>query len=134
LQPRNGKWGGPQSIADTIAFVDLLRQKTGGAPTFVHADIAWNTSWSPLLENLATQLHARRMRVGIICDGDANAGGDAAWVAQALQRCRAIAANGKVKPDDYIVQSREPLPTKMLPETHPGTLTYEAKQALALLH
>jgi hypothetical protein len=134
VEPVNGRSGGPQSIADTIAFVDLLRQKTGGAPAFLHADIAWNTNWSPLLESLATQLHARGIRLGIICDGDANVGGDAAWVAQALQRCRAIAANGKVKPDDYIVQSWEPLPTRMLPETDAGTLTYEAKQARALFH
>jgi hypothetical protein len=90
--------------------------------------------WQPLLENLATRLHANGMRVGVICDGDANVGGDEAWVRQALQRCQATIADPKVRPDDLIVQTWEPLPTKMLPETDPGALTYEAVQILKMAH
>jgi hypothetical protein len=47
-------------------------------------------------------------------------GGEEAWVSQALQRCHAVAADPKAKPDDFVVQSWQPLPTKMLPETDPG--------------
>ena len=95
-------------------------------PAFVHTNMAWAIpAWQPLLENLATRLHASGMRVGVICDGDANVGGNEAWVSQALQRCRAVDADPKIKPEDFIVQSWEPLPTKMLPETDRGALTYE---------
>ena len=104
-------------------------------PVFVHADMAWAIpGWQPLLETLAARLHANGMRVGVICDGDANVSGDEAWVRQALQRCRAVAANPKVKPDDLVVQSWEPLPTKMLPETDPGSLTYEVNAVSKLTH
>lgn len=136
IEPVNAnKWGGPQSIDDIVTFENLLRQRTGLAPAFVHADMAWAiTGWQPLLEDLATRLHASGMRVGVICDGDANVGGDEAWVRQALQRCQATIADPKVRPDDLIVQTWEPLPTKMLPETDPGALTYEAVQILKMAH
>jgi len=127
--------GGPQYIEDILTFEDLLRRKTGDAPVFFHADMAWATpGWQPLLGTLATRLHASGMRVGVICDGDTTAAGNEAWIDQALQRCRAVAADPKTKPDDFIVQSWEPLPTKMLPETDPGALTYAARQAEALFH
>lgn len=136
IEPVNAnKWGGPQSVADIVTFENLLRQRTGGMPTFVHTDMAWATpGWQPLLENLATRLHANGMRVGVICDGDANVGGDEAWVRQALQRCQTTVADPRVRPDDLIVQTWEPLPTKMLPETNPAALTYEAVQVLKMAH
>jgi hypothetical protein len=135
IEPVNAKWGGQQSIDDIVAFENLLRQRTGTAPAFVHTDMAWAiTGWQPLLENLATRLHASGMRVGVICDGDANVGGDEAWVRQALQRCQTTLADPRVRPDDLIVQSWEPLPTKMLPETDPGSLTYEAVQVQKMAH
>jgi hypothetical protein len=104
-------------------------------PAFVHTDMAWAIpGWQPLLENLATRLHANGIRVGVICDGDANVGGDEAWVRQALQRCHTTLTDPSVRPDDLVVQTWEPLPTKMLPETDPGALTYEAVQVLKMAH
>jgi hypothetical protein len=125
----------PRFVGDIIALTDLLQQKTGMKLAFVHADIAWTTKWQPMVESLASQLHKRGIRFGVICDGggpDVNS--NEAWVRQALQRCRAMAANPKTLPDDLIVQSWEPLPTKMLPETDPGSLTYEANQLTSLIH
>jgi len=135
VEPINARDGGPRSIDDIIAFVDRLRQGTGVVPAFVHADIAWRSGdWRPLLTDLATRLRARGVRLGVICDGTADAAGDAAWVSQALQRCQAIAADGTIKPADYIVASWEALPTRMLPETDAGTLTYAVAEAAASLH
>jgi hypothetical protein len=121
--------GGPQYIEDVLTFEDLLRKKTGAAPAFVHADMAWALGgWQPLLVRLATRLRASGLRFGVICDGDPTAGTNEAWVEQALQRCRQVAADPRTRPDDLIAQTWEPLPTRMLPETHPGAMTYEALQ------
>jgi hypothetical protein len=121
-QPR-----GPQSIEDVLTFETLLRRKTGNAPVFVHADVAWaSPGWQPLLQTLATRLHASGVRFGVICDGDAASGSNEAWIAQALQRCRQVAADPRTRPDDLLAQTWEPLPTKMLPESDPGSLTAEA--------
>jgi hypothetical protein len=122
----------PQSIADIIAFSDALTEKAGRKLAFVHADVAWQTNWRPMLTQLASQLHRRNIPFGVICDGDANAGGNEAWVSQALRRCKDVAANPKTTPDALIAQSWEPLPSKMLPETDPGSLTYEARQFITI--
>ena len=133
IEPINARTGGAQSIDDIIAFEDLLRRKTGSVPEFVHVDMAWSfPGWQPLMEDLATRLHARGIPVGLICDGDRDAGGNEAWVRQALQRCRRVDADPKTKLDAFIVQTWEPLPTKMLPESDPGALTHELRQAEAL--
>lgn len=118
----------PQFAKDVMAFADQLKSKTGMKLAFIHADIAWKWNWRPGLEALAAESRARGIRFGVICDGDEDAGGDEAWVRQALQRCQAVAANPKTQPNDLIVQSWETLPSRMLPETDPGSLTYEAKQ------
>ena len=131
IEPINAKVGGVQSINDIVAFESMLHQKTGVAPAFVHADMGWQIpGWQPLLRNLFAKLRAQGIPVGVICDGDANAGGDVAGVRQALQRCRDVASNPQTRPDVFIVQSWEPLPTKMLPENDPGSLTYEARQVM----
>lgn len=118
----------PNFIADVISFADALQRETGTKLAFVDADVIWTWPWQPLLETLARQLRARGIRLGVICDGDPNAGSDEVWVVQALQHCRTAAANPKTAPDDLIVQSWERLPAKMLPETAPATLTYEARE------
>jgi hypothetical protein len=95
VEPINSR--NPQSIDDVTKFADLLNRKTGMKLAFVHADVVWNTNWQPMLEQLANRLRTRGIRFGVICDGDASVGGDKAWVNQALQRCRAIAADPKAR-------------------------------------
>lgn len=112
-------------MEDLIAFIDLLQTKTGMKLAFVHADVAWKWDWKSEMEEMARQTHSRGIHFGVICDGDPDAGNNEAWVRQALRRCQDVAANPKTVPDDLIVQSWELLPTKMLPETDPGSLTYE---------
>jgi hypothetical protein len=122
----------PEVVKDVEEFADLLNQKSPVRLSFYHADIAWQAKgWRPYLEELSEGLHKRGIRVGIICDGgSAETGGPGArtneeWVHTAIQRCQDLGADPKIKPDDFIVQSWEPLPTLMLPETNPGSLTYE---------
>lgn len=131
IDPVNSRRGGPGSIDDIMAFVDQLRQKTGTAPAFVHADVMWKADgWQPLLEDLAARLHREGIPVGVICDGDTDAGSNEDWVSQALQRGQTCVEDPQIKPDTLIVQSWEPLPTRMMPETDPGSLTYEVKQIM----
>jgi hypothetical protein len=135
IEPINAKTGGPQSIEAFAQFEQLLRQKTGTAPAFVHADIGWAIpGWQGLMRTLAARSRAQSVPLGVICDGDANAGGNEAWVRQALERCQSVAADPSIVPDVFIAQSWEPLPTKMLPETDPGALTFEAARLSELAH
>jgi hypothetical protein len=124
----------PRYIDNLTAFMDLLQKITGMKPAFLHADVAWKWEWRSEMEEMARQAHARGIRFGVICDGDPDAGGNEAWVRQALQRCQQVLADPSISPDDLIVQSWEPLPTKMLPETDPGALTYEVGALSKRLH
>jgi hypothetical protein len=122
----------PEVVQDVVEFFDLLNQKSPIKISFFHADIAWQVpGWQPYLERLSLALHQRGIRVGVICDGGASevkgreARTNEEWVHTAIQRCQALAANPSIGPEQLIVQSWEPLPTQMLPETNPGALTYE---------
>ena len=74
----------------------------------------------PVLEELAERVHRRGIRLGVICIGDGKELRNEAWINQAVQRCRAIVADPKIKADALIVQSWYQAPTKILPETDPG--------------
>jgi len=124
----------PQQIEDMVLFADLYHKKTNMPLAFVHADISWQTNWQPLLEKLAGNLHERGIRIGVVCNGDRADQRNEEWVNKALQRCQTIAADSKVKADDFLVQSWHPLPTRMRPETDPGALTFAVKQAETILH
>jgi hypothetical protein len=116
----------PRFVQDVLAFADLVEKSTGQKLAFLHADVAWKWAWQPQFADMAREARRRAIPFGVICDGDADAGGNAAWVRQALQRCEAIAADPRMRPEDFIAQSWESLPTRMLPENDPGTLTFEA--------
>ena len=124
----------PQQIEDMVLFADLFRKKTNMSLAFVHADISWQTNWQPLLEKLAGRMHARGIRIGVVCNGDRADQRNEEWVDKALQRCQTIAADSKVKADDFLVQSWHPLPSRALPETDPGALTFAVKKAETMLH
>ena len=117
----------PEVVKDVEEFFSLVNQRSPLRLSFFHADIAWQAKgWRPYLESLSQGLHQQGIRVGIICNGGASeSGGPVArtneeWVHTAIQRCQDLTRHSKIKPDELIVQSWEPLPTQMLPETNPG--------------
>jgi hypothetical protein len=87
-----------------------------------------------VFDELAERLHRQGVRFGVICNGNPGELNNDAWINEALQHCRAIDADPRVNAQDFIVQSRTPAPTEMLPETDPGTLTCAARQVEATLH
>lgn len=130
IEPVSAKW--PSEIDDLAQFADLYRRKTNVPLAFIHADVSWQTDWRPLLEGLAQQMHEKGIRLGVICDGDPAAQTNQEWVSTAVQHCKTVAADPKIKPYDFIVQTWQPLPSKMLPETDPGALTFAVKKVEAM--
>jgi hypothetical protein len=131
IEPIGGGAPGAELNHDVLQFAQMLRQRThGAAPAFFHADIQWATPGSlQTLDQLAQGLHVRHIPVGVICNG----GGKGVttgqqWVANAIQRCKALSEDKRLAADHYVVQTWETLPNKMLPETDPGSLTYGLKR------
>jgi hypothetical protein len=135
IEAVGGGPSGARGMEDIIAFEAQLHQRTHGfAPAFVHADMQWNdVGVIPQADRLSRRMHAIGIRVGVICNGGGPTIKDSnAWVNNAVQRCATLAADPNFSPDDLIAQTWETLPTKMLPENAPGTMTGEAKRLLAL--
>jgi hypothetical protein len=121
----------PSLAGDILEFTDQLKQTLHLKLAFVHADVAWDTNWRPMLQQLAQGLRTRGIPLGVVCDGDATLPSDEASNSQALARCTEVTRDPKTKPDVYVVQTWLPRPTRMLPENQPGTLTNLLKQAEA---
>ncbi len=135
IEAIGGGASGARGMEDILAFETQLHQRTHGfAPAFVHADMQWNDAGVvPQADRLGRRMHALGIRVGVICDGGGpNIKDSNAWVNNAVQRCAALAADPSFAPDDLLDQTWETLPTKMMPENAPGTMTNEAKRLLAL--
>ena len=135
IEAIGGGASGARGMEDILAFETQLHQRTHGfAPAFVHADMQWNdVGVVPQADRLSRRMHALGIRVGVICDGGGPTIKDSnAWVNNAVGRCTALAADPNFAPNDLIAQTWETLPTKMLPENAPGTMTNEAKRLLSL--
>ena len=122
-----------QVLSDYAAFAQMMRQATGQPLAFFHCDTAWQfPNWQGILVPLRRQVHAAGMRFGIIIGGSPEDRTNERWVADGLQRLSYL-ANPATRPDDVIVQSWQDLPTRMLPETMPGSSTYMLAEAERLL-
>ena len=135
IEAIGGGASGARGMEDILAFETQLHQRTRGfAPAFVHADMQWNEPGViPQADRLSRRMHALGIRIGVICDGGGpNIKDSTSWVNNAVQRCQNLTADAGFAPDDLLAQTWEPLPTKMLPENAPGTMTNEAKRLLTL--
>ncbi|MEJ0020790.1 MAG: hypothetical protein WDN25_30410 [Acetobacteraceae bacterium] len=110
-------------------FFKEFKRASGEPISFLHADISWAGPWHQQLAQWKTRLHASGMRLGVIANGDPQDTSNAAWTGHAIERYRAVVNDPAVRPDDVIFQSWMSFPTKLVPDTEPGTLTNLAREA-----
>jgi hypothetical protein len=124
-----------QLVKDYLTFADLYHSATGSKLAFFHADIAWRSkNWRPAIAPLKAGMRARDIRFGIIIGGTPDDTDDISWTRAGLDQLRALAANPATAPEDVVIQSWQPLPTRYLPETLPGTSTWMLLQAEKMLY
>jgi hypothetical protein len=132
IDPVNSRF--PSLFRDILDFVDQLRSK-GIVIAFFHADVAWDSNWRTQFEELATGLHARGIKVGVICDGDIDARSDVMWTDEAVHNCATASRDPRIAPvEQLVIQSWSRYPSRILPETKSGTLTEEAKELMNSFH
>ena len=129
IEQISGDFPAARLVHDYLTFADLYRAATGRRLAFFHSDIVWNTDYQAALAPLKAGFQARAIPFGVIIGGNQNQGGDAGWVALGLQRLATLHADPATAPEDIVIQSWQPLPTRMLPETDPGSLTYLLSRA-----
>jgi hypothetical protein len=131
IEPVSDKTMAADRLNDLMEFAKLFQQQTGERLSFLQADIIWQTKWHPQLVEWRKRLQAAGIFYGVIIDGDPGDKTDIDWVQHAIERYRAVANDPSVRPDDFIFQSWQPRPTRMLPENKQGTLTSVIAQTVA---
>lgn len=133
IEPINSRIDVRTLVRDYLAFADQYQAATGSKLAFLHADIAWKTDWQPGMAPLKAGARARGIRFGTIFGGSPDNPSNEAWVAKGIERLQAIGSSSQTAPDDVVIQSWQVLPTKMLPETDPGSSTYLLREAERLI-
>jgi beta-lactamase regulating signal transducer with metallopeptidase domain len=117
-------------IDELVEWTEVYQRVTGEPLAFFHADVAWSHAAVRNLAPLARALKARRIPFGIIYNADDTAHSDETWFDSTRQHIAEIESTLGIHPYAAIFRSWAPYPSRLLPETQPGTLTNLALQYL----
>jgi hypothetical protein len=124
----------PQWVDELIGWVDTYQRVTGEKLAYLHADVSWKPQTIRNLVPLAAALRRRHIALGIDYDAaprgeqpwfDANSveNSNVGWVHNALEHYTEIESGIGLHPDHAVLTTWVHYPTRMLPETEPGTFT-----------
>jgi beta-lactamase regulating signal transducer with metallopeptidase domain len=117
-------------IDELVEWTDVYQQVTGEPLAFFHADVAWSHAAIRNLAPLARALMVRHIPLGIIYNANDTAHSDETWIDSTRQHIAEIESTLGLHPYAAIFRSWAPYPSRLLPETQPGTLTNLAFQYL----
>jgi hypothetical protein len=132
---------GDVEVISAPAEADLLAQlkewlaayqaEVGERLAFMQTDLNWtNPHWPSDLRSVANLLHSASVPLGIIYNGSREDKSDIQWTNHAVERFKYIEANLRIVPDYAIIATWTQRPSRLLPESEPGTLTSVLKQYL----
>lgn len=121
-------------IDELAAWADAYRRATGEKLAFMDADLGWKREAMLNLVPLSSALKSRGIPLGIIYDAaakgdepwfDANSvsNSDNGWVQNAIKHADEVEFRIGVHPDHAVFATWVHYPSRMLPETRPGTFT-----------
>jgi hypothetical protein len=105
-------------------WIQAYQKATGFPLRFFDADVTWAGPWQLQLKSLATHLNAAKILFGIIYDGDPTDPNGVTWTTHAEERFSRVENDPTMAPQRAILQTWTLQPSRMLPETEPGTMTY----------
>jgi len=105
------------------AWSAAFHEATGTPLRFFHADINWDAAWRKDLSRLSPLLERQGIRLGVIYNGDPRAADDVAWTDRAMEHFQDVRDLAGIVPAADIFQTWDPRPTRLLPESRPGSLT-----------
>ena len=112
------------NAAEVSQWITDYGNATNSPLDFFHFDVDWNQNgYIPELLTAVGMLQARGISYGMIFNGSATDTSNLAWTADAISHYTQIDAIQKLQPDAAVIQSWNAYPTRVLPDTTPGTLT-----------
>ncbi len=109
-------------VSELFAWFDEFAKANGRPLSFFHADVNWQGDGEEELPAIEAHLREKKIRFGIIINGDPRASSDIAWTDAAMNHLQQVVDIDRLNPDDIVFQSWDDRPTRVLPETQPGTL------------
>jgi len=111
----------PERTRNVMDFITAYQQAVGTPLAFLHVDMAWSSAALNNLSTIAQRAKHDSIPTGVIYNGPP--GSDAAWTTGAQHHVDQVETGLGLKPDAAIFQTWSQHPTRLLPETRPGTLT-----------
>jgi len=121
--------GDIEVVTSATPFDDILRFAAGlaarGQPlSFIHMDVDYGRpNWLSTVRAFMPRIRDAGLKVGIIYRGSDDAQSNIAWTRQATQRFTAVEQDPRFVPDQAILQTWNPYPENMLPDSQDGTMT-----------
>jgi hypothetical protein len=109
-------------VNELFAWFDEFAKVNGRPLAFFHADVNWQGDRDEELPVIEAHLRAKKIRFGVIINGDPHASSDSGWTNAAMNHLQQIVDLDRLNPDDIVFQSWDDRPTRVLPESQPGTL------------
>jgi hypothetical protein len=121
-------------VDELAAWADTFQRVTGERLAYMHADVGWTRESMQNLVPLSKALKARGIPLGISYNAaardvepwfDANNvhNSNVGWVQNAVSHFTAVESGLGIHPDHTVLTTWVHYPTRMLPETEPGTFT-----------
>jgi hypothetical protein len=110
-------------VRELAEWTDTFKAVTGEPLAFIHADLNWTDGAVRNLVPLAAALKQRHVPLGVIYDADLSGKSDESWTRNAVSNFARVESGAGVHPDHAVIETWVRYPTRMLPETEPGTLT-----------
>lgn len=120
------------TTSDISTWLADYQTATGQSLAFLDADVQWSTDWQPGLESLSAYLATTGTKLGVIFNGDATATSGTEWESEALERIVEVISDPLVSVQHAFVETWDPEPIYLLPESTFGTLTNLALAYLAI--
>jgi hypothetical protein len=120
-------------VDQIIQWAQAYQAATGTPLAFLDLDMNWRGPWRQQLEQLVPWLRTTHIKYGMIYNGEPDDLTDVEWTRHAEEHFSEVESDPQLVPDQAIVETWMAHPTRVLPETQPGTMTWLANRYLAKL-
>jgi hypothetical protein len=118
---------GTDWLARLQTWFDAYAQAVGKPIAYFQADPWWDGPWRERMPQLLRALRSRHIAFGVMLTASGNEASDEKWISAAKLHVQEFEDFMHMHPDQAIVVSWTLHPSRILPETSPGALSYLAR-------
>jgi hypothetical protein len=113
----------PGGVAELSQFLEAYKNYVHEYPASVRFDVGWRRNWRSELPPFISWLSSHNIGYGVVYNATGGISNDAAWVASAKENATSFAAAIHAQPEHIMIQTWEPFPSHIVPESDPNSMT-----------